>query len=364
MNTAVKPPKTSTPGGKGSTKSKAKGINVNLLGPIDKTYLCQKICAAEAIGIVKLAKAAKLGYYLSPQLAVDAMIMLDYHWFEGKWRYIPEVSFDMGHSPPKAILSPIQVFPPNYPYWGYPRKGTKRPDVIIIDGENSHALDQANIIRVIEIKFGKDSLRPRQQKDYERIAGNRNNFTLMTDDDCECKDDKDKKKNDKSESATDPKLVDTWDELMEGLRNKHLPIYAPKPHPAVVPVVPKPPKPSSKPKPVYSQYGGAPLGSPYTPMKTRPAGVPANAIQVTNKETGGYEWVIPTLQVIGAVAVTAVIVVAFATGVGEVATVLAVGARFVIAGAPRLALRYGAGFAAAAGAASAAHAADDFKYID
>ena len=129
-------PRQSAAGGRGKTAPKAKGINVNLLAPPDNFYLCQKICVAKKFPTAKLSKIAKLGYISSPQLSVDGMIMLDYHLFEGKWRYVPEVSFDMRARPPKPILAKHQLFPPNYPYWGMPRKGTRRPDVIIIDGED------------------------------------------------------------------------------------------------------------------------------------------------------------------------------------------------------------------------------------
>ena len=364
MSTTAKPPKKPSDGGKTKTKTKAIGINVSLLAPPDKLYLCQKICVSKKFGKKKYSKAAKLGYYLSPQLMVDSMIMLDYHLFEGKWRYIPEVSFDMGHSPPKPILAKHQLFPPNYPYWGIPRKGTRRPDVAIIDGEDNHGLEQKNIIRLVEIKFGKDTLKPGQRRSYEIIAGNRSKVSVISENDCDCKDDQDDDKDKKNTSLSpvvvpETNVVDTWDELFKGLQDKKLPIYAPKPHPPARPIVPKP-KPKPKPKPVIaksgysrnSNYGYVPSKGQTLPMYSRPSGVPANAIVAENKESGGYDWVIPTIV---AGAVVAVVVVAYATGVGEVATVLSITGRFAIAGAQRLALRYGVSVAglAIAGTATA-----------
>ena len=342
------PRRQSTPGGRGKTAPKAKGINVNLLAPPDKMYLCEKICAASKFPTAKLRKASKLGYFLSPQLSVDGMIMLDYHMFKGQWRYVPEVSFDMRQRPPKPIYASeaYQLFPPHYPYWGYPRKGTRRPDVTLIDGENQFALEQANIIRVVEIKFGKDELSERQKYAYEIIAGSKTNFTCLTDQDCECPD----KPSKTSQTAPNsvpvatpaPNLTDTFEELYQGLKDKKLPIYAPKPHPAIVPVLPKKPT-VSKPAVSLAPYASkAPLNSNYTPFIARPAGVPTNAHAVRNIQTGHWEWVVPTLKVVGAVVVTAVVVVALVTGVGEVAAGAVTLTEFVIAGAEALAARYGA----------------------
>ena len=347
------PRRQSTPGGRGKTAPKAKGINVNLLAPPDKMYLCEKICAASKFPTAKLRKASKLGYFLSPQLSVDGMIMLDYHMFKGQWRYVPEVSFDMRQRPPKPIYASeaYQLFPPHYPYWGYPRKGTRRPDVTLIDGENQFALEQANIIRVVEIKFGKDRLGKTQMYDYKEIAGELNKVTVISDQDCECPD----KPSKTSQTAPNsvpvatpaPNLTDTFEELYQGLKDKKLPIYAPKPHPAMVPVSPKKPsvsKPTvSKPAVSLAPYASkAPLNSNYTPFMARPAGVPTNAHAVRNIQTGHWEWVVPTLKVIGAVVVTAVVVVALVTGVGEVAAGAVTLTEFVIAGAEALAARYGA----------------------
>ena len=346
----TKPPRRSTPGGKGSTIPKAKGINVNLLAPPDKFYLCEKICAASKFPSAKLSKLAKLGYYLSPQLSVDGMIMLDYHNFKGQWRYIPEVSFDMRQRPPKPIYASekYQVFPPHYPYWGHPRKGTRRPDVTIIDGGDQHALEQAHIIRLVEIKFGKDELKSGQYEAYKRISGKDNGVTVLTDQDCECPDKpSDKRPQTVPESAPvtvpAPNLTDTFEELYQGLKDKKLPIYAPKPHPAIVPILPKP-KTNHRPVPNLAPYASkAPLNSDYRPLIARPAGVPANAHAVRNIQTNQWEWVVPTLKVVGAVVVTAVVVVALVTGVGEVAAGAITLTRFVIAGAEALAARYGAG---------------------
>lgn len=335
-------PRQSAAGGRGKTALQAKGINVNLLASPDNFYLCQKICAAKKFPTAKLSKLAKLGYYLSPQLSVDAMIMLDYHLFKGKWRYVPEVSFDMRARPPQPILAKHQLFPPNYPYWGHPRKGTRRPDVIIIDGEDSHAMEQKNLIRVVEIKFGKDKLFSGQQRDYETIAGLAVKFTCLTDQDCNCKD---KEKEKQTQPVGDPvpvpipipkELVDTFDELYRGLKDKKLPIYAPNPHPAIVPILPK--KPLVDLAPYASK---APFGS-HVPFTARPAGVPSNAQPVHNIQTGHWEWVVPTLKVVGVVVVTAVVVVALVTGVGEVAAGAVTLTEFVIAGAEALAARYGA----------------------
>ena len=129
----------------------------------------------------------------------------------------------------------------------------------------------------------------------------------------------------------------------QGLKDKKLPIYAPKPHPAIVPILPKP-KTNHRPVPNLAPYASkAPLNSNYRPLVARPAGVPANAHAVRNIQTNQWEWVVPTLKVVGAVVVTAVVVVALVTGVGEVAAGAITLTRFVIAGAEALTARYGAG---------------------
>ena len=346
---ATTPPRQSTPGGRGKTVPQAKGINVNLLAPPDKFYLCEKICVASRFPTAKLSKIAKLGYIPSPQLSVDGMIMLDYHMFKGQWRYVPEVSFDMRQRPPKPIYASekAQLFPPHYPYWGYPRKGTRRPDVTIIDGGDQHSLEQAHIIRLVEVKFGKDKLQPGQYRSYQLIAGQLNNVTVITDQDCECSD-KPPQNTPQTEPTTvpiatpAPDLADTFDELYQGLKDKKLPIYAPKPHPAIVPVLPKKPTVNNPAVSLAPYASKAPLSSNYTPFIARPSGVPANAQVVRNVQTGQWEWVVPTLKVVGAVAVTAVVVVALVTGVGEVAAGAVTLTEFVIAGVEALAARYGA----------------------
>lgn len=345
MNTSVKPAKQPTPGGKGVTKDKAKSINVSLLAPPDKVYLCEKICMAKKIGLAKISKIAKLGYIVSPQLAVDGMIMLDYDKNLGKWRYIPEVSFDMLARPPKALLAKIQVFPPNYPYWGYPRKGTKRPDVIIIDGLNNHSMAQENIIRVVEIKFRDDPLSEGQVQSYMKIAGSLSKVTVITDEDCDCND-----KNDSGDSGgSDSKALEHTLETAVGIKalelmrksigEKKLPVYAPKPHPAIVPVIPKA-KP--KPKPTYD-YNRTILNRQIPAAPARPVGVPANAQPIRNVQTGHMEWVVPTMKVIGEAIVVGLIVFAFATGVGEVGVATAAVASFAISGTAAIHARYGAG---------------------
>lgn len=343
MVTGAKPVKQSASGGKGVTKTKAKGINVNLLASHDKAYLCEKICMAKKIGLAKISKIAKLGYIVSPQLAVDGMIMLDYDKNLGKWRYIPEVSFDMGTNPPKPILATHQVFPPNYPYWGYPRAGTKRPDVIIIDGEDNYAKAQKNIIRVIEIKFGNDTLKPRQLRSYQLIAGSNAKVTVMTDDDCDCNDKNDSDDSDSKalehtlETAVGIKALDM---MRKSIGDKKLPVYASKPHPAVVPVIPKPK--TTHPKPSYD-YNRTILNRQIPAAPARPAGVPANAQPIRNLQTGQMEWVVPTMKVIGEAIIVGLIVFAFATGAGEVGVATAAVASFAISGTAAIRARYGTG---------------------
>ena len=350
-------PRQSAAGGRGKTALQAKGINVNLLASPDNFYLCQKICAAKKFPTAKLSKLAKLGYYLSPQLSVDGMIMLDYHLFEGKWRYVPEVSFDMRHTPPKPILAKHQLFPPNYPYWGMPRKGTRRPDVIIIDGEDSHAMEQKNLIRVVEIKFGKDQLGRKQQDAYEKIAGSEVKFTCLTDNDCDCSDKEDEHKKQTQPVgepvpvpvpvlAREPNLADTFEELYNGLKNKKIPIYAPIPHPAVVPVLPKKPKPKPKPLVDLAPYASR---APYAnvPPLLRPMTIPHNAAPVFNRQDSRWEWVVPTLKTIGTVVLVAVAVVAVAVVAGWAIAAVSAGtavyatASFMVVGAAALLARYG-----------------------
>jgi hypothetical protein len=287
-----------------TTNRSPKGINVNLLLPVDGKYLCEKICHAKNFPTAKISKRAILGYFGSPQLSMDGMLMLDYLNHNGKWRYVPEVSFNMKTKTPTPIMS--KSFP-RLPYWGFPRNGTSRPDVIIIDGADNHALNQKNIIRVVEVKFGKDELQPNQLNNYIKIAGNPKNVTVIPDDDCACT----SKKN--SQAILDAVmelmsivLQNKFIALLRELGKRYLPIYSPTPQNRVQPVFAKEP------------------------------------IQMKNLATNEWEWVTPTAQDVVTGVVVAVIVVGVVTGVAEAGAVLVVGSRFVIAGAQALAARYGA----------------------
>jgi hypothetical protein len=288
------------------TTTKPKGHNVHLLAPPDRGYLCEKICHAKQYPTKKPSLRAILGYALSPQLSMDEMLMTDYKNHKGKWRYVPEVSFYMNTKPPTPVMS--TTFP-NYPHWGWPRKGTRRPDVIIIDGANNHALNQKNIIRVVEVKFGKDFLKREQLNNYIKIAGHRDKVTVITDDDCGCVDDEEKKRRRKAaeqETATAAAL----DQYLKEIAKNNPPIYAPKP---IQPII--------------------------SCQRIDP-------VKMFNLKTKQWEWVVPTLktvvQTVGVVVIVAVIVLGTVSGVTEAAALLTLGSRFVIAGADALAARYGA----------------------
>jgi type VI secretion system secreted protein VgrG len=93
----------------------------------------------------------------------------------------PEVSYDMSQDPPAPIMSNNEPWRAS----GRPRKGTKRPDIVIVK-DPSKPPTQDNIKRVIEMKFPGDKQPDDQMDDYDEIAGKGARAEVMTLDDCNC----------------------------------------------------------------------------------------------------------------------------------------------------------------------------------
>jgi len=196
--------------GRSQTHPGSKGKELVLANPLDRGYLCQKMCGCNAG--TKIFNT--LGHELK-QRCTTARIWADEEINQLVWRYKAEVGFNMKTNPPKPLMSIEQPNRPSrFPLGramgegllkrdleGRPQKGLLRiPDCIIlnstgaelaalrasgkIDWERMIPVKQ-NIETVLEIKFGGDTLDPSQQKAYEKIAG-KERFRLLEISDCDC----------------------------------------------------------------------------------------------------------------------------------------------------------------------------------
>lgn len=206
-------PKSKTPvSGSSTTGLSAEGKVVSLRNPVDKSYICKKVCSCNKATEYVDSVGRKL-----KQRCVTSRIQ----WDEEKlgelvWRYKAEVGYYM-KSPPVPLMSADQ---PNRPsrfplgqlgrvqklsgFEGQGQKGMLRiPDVTILkvtDVEcavmrGSNSIDwsrlipvRANIETICEIKFPGDTLSPGQLEDYPSIAGDAR-FQVLNFEDCNCSDD-------------------------------------------------------------------------------------------------------------------------------------------------------------------------------
>ncbi len=222
------------PGGsaQGSTKPDASGQVLPVTNPLDLWYLCEKARYARSKPYLRVD--GKPMY----QRVVALLVRVDNELFEYRWPYCAEVGYDMTKTPPAPIMSMKQPHRPSaFPLSQYKRisshqfpqysslevvvdilsldelekmiplplpagiengiwqdvqvgqKGLMRiPDVVRVSNHTmggKSQYSQPNLASVIEMKFGGDSLSDRQQKAYERIAGDKRKFRLLHTDRCD-----------------------------------------------------------------------------------------------------------------------------------------------------------------------------------
>ncbi|RTT18932.1 hypothetical protein DY951_29200 [Pseudomonas aeruginosa] len=223
------------PGGsaQGSTKPDASGQVLPVTNPLDLWYLCEKARYARANPYRRSGDEAPMY-----QRVVAQLVRVDNELFEYRWPYCAEVGYDMTKTPPAPIMSMKQPHrPSSFPLSQYKRissqqfpqysslevvvdilsldelekmiplplpsdiengiwqdvqvgqKGLMRiPDVVRVINHTMGGkpqYSQPNLASVIEMKFGGDSLSDRQQKAYERIAGDKRKFRLLHTDQCD-----------------------------------------------------------------------------------------------------------------------------------------------------------------------------------
>lgn len=199
------------PQGRSSTHTGAKGRVLTLDTPLDKGYLCSKVCMCNAG--TKLRD--RLGRELK-QRCTTVSIWEDEDGNQLVWRYKAEVGYSMKANPPAPLMSREQ---PNrasrFPlgramgdgllkrqFEGRPQKGLLRiPDCVVLKVTGAELASmcsaghidwkqlipvQSNIDTVVEIKFAGDELSREQLNAYQRIAGDKAKFRLLETSDCDC----------------------------------------------------------------------------------------------------------------------------------------------------------------------------------
>lgn len=197
--------------GRSSTHTGAEGQILSLDSPIDKGYLCSKMCMCS--GGTRLRD--RLGRELK-QRCTTVSIWDDEDKNQLVWRYKAEVGYSMKANPPAPLMSREQ---PNrasrFPLGramgdgllkrqleGRPQKGLLRiPDCIVLTATGAELASmradghidwkrlmpvQSNIETVVEIKFDGDELTRMQRDDYEIIAGSKGKFRLLKAVECDC----------------------------------------------------------------------------------------------------------------------------------------------------------------------------------
>lgn len=262
------------PQGRSSTHAGAKGQVLSLDEPIDKGYLCSKICMCNAG--TKLRN--KLGHELK-QRCTTVSIWDDEDRNQLVWRYKAEVGYSMKANPPAPLMSREQ---PNrasrFPLGramgdgllkrqleGRPQKGLLRiPDCIVLKATGVELASmraaghidwkrlipvQSNIETVVEIKFDGDELSNQQLLAYRKIAGNVDRFRLLEASDCDCD-------HRRPDPATEPVRVPVTTPMKRESTAERRWYQPTPPAPAPIPA-PKPVKPQYG--PVVSREEGSPL---------------------------------------------------------------------------------------------------------
>lgn len=236
------------------------GKVVYLTNPLDRGYLCQKMCGCNTGTAIR----NQLGHELK-QRCTSVRIWADEEINQLVWRYKAEVGFSMKANPPKPLMSVEQPNRPSrFPLGramgeglfkreleGGPQKGLLRiPDCIVLNttGAELAAMRaggtiawarlipvKPNIEIVLEIKFAGDRLDGYQQKAYETIAGEER-FRLLKTSDCNCG-------RKRAEPATEPVRVPVTTpmkrESEEPRRWYQLPPPQPLPAPPPLPQLPQ-----------------------------------------------------------------------------------------------------------------------------
>ncbi|WP_151824560.1 nuclease [Acinetobacter bereziniae] len=186
-----------------TTKPSTKGTDIKLETGMNKTYLCAHICAASKAP--KIGKNGQKLYQRAVTLAIQAEAEANF----GVWAYLAEVGYNMRIEPPKALMSDKkgrEHRPSSFPLGVAKReiedlsKGDFRiPDVTVLSIKASEIIEMrmsgtidwnrfnpinANIERLVEIKFGKDKWGKDQYRDYNKIAPKK--VREIADKDCNC----------------------------------------------------------------------------------------------------------------------------------------------------------------------------------
>lgn len=196
--------------GRSKTHEGPTGKTIALTNPLDRAYLCQKLCACNAGTKIRNI----LGHELK-QRCTTVGIWTDEEINQLVWRYKAEVGYNMAANPPAPLMSIDQPNRPSrFPLGramgegllkrdleGRPQRGLLRiPDCIILRSTGielaamraSGHIDwsrlipvKRNIETVLEIKFAGDSLKRTQERDYKLIAG-AERFKMLEIADCDC----------------------------------------------------------------------------------------------------------------------------------------------------------------------------------
>lgn len=159
------------------------------LHPVDKQVLCELMCRCNKAGNFRVGSD---GRALKQQCVSMALQGID-DLVGNKSRYKPEISYDMRQPVPAPIMDSRNPLRGHgwVPGWmskhGVPPGvgAVRRPDVIIVKNPNLPPT-QANIERVVELKFPPDRLTQDQKDAYETIAGDKGKFTVLSLEDCNC----------------------------------------------------------------------------------------------------------------------------------------------------------------------------------
>ena len=248
--------------GRSKTHTGSQGKVLVLSNPMDRGYLCQKMCGCNAGAKIRDSCGRVLR-----QRCATARIWADEEINQLVWRYKAEVGFNMKANPPRPLMSREQPNRPSrFPLGhamcegllkrdleGRPQKGLLRiPDCIILKSTGIELATmraniqidwprlipvQRNIETVLEMKFAGDRLDRFQQRAYERIAGP-GRFRLLEISDCDCG-------GKRPEPATEPVRVPVTTPMKRESDELRRWYQLPQPQP-----VPAPP-----PQPQLPQYG-------------------------------------------------------------------------------------------------------------
>lgn len=172
------------------------GVNTPRIDPADKKPLCAAMCKCN-----KAPNVGKDGQQLKQGCVAETLKGLD-KLLNHRSLFKQEINYDMTKNPPAPIMdrgvdTKGHDYLPGWikKYWGsepeHPSTFTpgagliRRPDVVIVK-DALKPPTQDNIKQIVEMKFPPDSITPRQEAAYRRIAGDRNKLTVLEPGDCDC----------------------------------------------------------------------------------------------------------------------------------------------------------------------------------